>query len=319
MGSALQRGIDAAKAGQMSQALKHLKDAIVEEPENASVWVWLAAIIEDEDKQTIFLRKALELDPGNRPAQRGLAFIQRKKYTPPRPGERLSDYTHPVGTFKASVPPIPAGQVNFGVPEQVIIQQVPVPEPVPVPVRAASPGWEIALYALALVVFIVIGFLVGNTLKYINFKFSDLLQPVSVPAKTQADAPAAPAATDAPAVPTIPVPAAGVPTKDGVYLINGKVYQEMKLYLNAPTSEDGMPDAGSGQVSIMVKTLAAMDAAKLRLINAEGKDLLFKSSAGPNGSQIIQSEDQLSPGKYCLVNILNPELKESLYWCLKVK
>ncbi len=93
MTTSLEQGIEAAKSGQMEQALAHLKDAIVEEPTNAEVWVWLAAIIEDEAKQTIFLKKALELDPSNRPAQRGLAFIERKKYIPPKPGEKLSDYT----------------------------------------------------------------------------------------------------------------------------------------------------------------------------------------------------------------------------------
>lgn len=100
MTSSLQQGIDAAKSGMMEQALVHLKDAIVEEPENANVWVWLSAIIEDEEKQTIFLKKALEIDPSNRPAQRGLAFIERKKYIPPKPGEKLSDYTKPIGVFK---------------------------------------------------------------------------------------------------------------------------------------------------------------------------------------------------------------------------
>lgn len=83
MTSSLQQGIDAAKSGMMEEALVHLKDAIVEEPENANVWVWLSAIIEDEEKQVIFLKKALEIDPSNRPAQRGLAFIERKKYIPP--------------------------------------------------------------------------------------------------------------------------------------------------------------------------------------------------------------------------------------------
>jgi len=100
MTSSLQQGIDAAKSGMMEQALVHLKDAIVEEPENANVWVWLAAIIEDEEKQTIFLKNALEIDPANRPAQRGLAFIERKKYIPPKPGEKLSDYTKPIGVLR---------------------------------------------------------------------------------------------------------------------------------------------------------------------------------------------------------------------------
>ena len=83
MTTSLESGIEAAKSGQMEEALAHLKDAIVEEPENANVWVWLSAIIEDEEKQTIFLTKALEIDPGNRPAQRGLAFIERKNIFQP--------------------------------------------------------------------------------------------------------------------------------------------------------------------------------------------------------------------------------------------
>lgn len=125
MTTSLESGIEAAKSGQMEEALAHLKDAIVEEPENANVWVWLSAIIEDEEKQTIFLKKALEIDPGNRPAQRGLAFIERKKYIPAKPGEKLSDYTHPIGIFKspaqaaahvASENPIPQAQSAVSVP-----------------------------------------------------------------------------------------------------------------------------------------------------------------------------------------------------------
>ena len=72
--SSLQQGINAAKAGRMQEALGFLKDAIIEEPQNADVWVWVAAIIDDLDKQEIFLEKALEIDPHNIPAQRGLAY-----------------------------------------------------------------------------------------------------------------------------------------------------------------------------------------------------------------------------------------------------
>ncbi len=61
MASSLQQGISAAKTGQMQQALEFLKDAIIEEPQNADVWVWIAAIIDDLDKQEIFLEKALVL------------------------------------------------------------------------------------------------------------------------------------------------------------------------------------------------------------------------------------------------------------------
>ncbi len=321
MSSALQRGINAAKAGQMRQALDHLKDAIVEEPENASVWVWLAAIIEDEDKQTVFLRKALELDPNNRPAQRGMAFIQRKKSSPSLQGSRLSDYTHPVGTFKASVPPIPAGKLGYGLPEPVIIQQVPVPEPVPIPMPAKSFSWELLLYALTLLIFIVIGFLVGNTLKNINFRLSSLGILIGSDAAIESGSPlqvnpvvtAGAAASD---TTLINYPA---PQKDGVYLIDGNSLNEMKLYLNAPTSDVGIPDTNQAQPAILVKTIAVTDPAKLRMINAEGKDLVFDVLAGQNGTHILIPSIKMSKGKYCLVNILNSEQNQSLYWCLKVK
>jgi tetratricopeptide (TPR) repeat protein len=119
MTSSLQQGIDAAKSGMMEQALVHLKDAIVEEPENANVWVWLAAIIEDEEKQTIFLKKALEIDPANRPAQRGLAFIERKKYIPPKPGEKLSDYTKRLAFLR---PPHRLQQTSLPLPRQIALR-----------------------------------------------------------------------------------------------------------------------------------------------------------------------------------------------------
>lgn len=63
MTSSLQAGINAAKAGRMQEALEHLKDAIIEEPQNADVWVWVAAIIDDTNKQAIFLEKRLRSIP----------------------------------------------------------------------------------------------------------------------------------------------------------------------------------------------------------------------------------------------------------------
>ena len=48
MGNSLQQGIEAAKAGKLGLALEHLKNAVVEEPKNPEVWVWLAGIVDDE-------------------------------------------------------------------------------------------------------------------------------------------------------------------------------------------------------------------------------------------------------------------------------
>ena len=97
MPSSLQNGISAAKAGQMQQALDYLKDAIIEEPQNADVWVWIAAIIDNLDKQEIFLEKALAIDPNNIPAQRGLAYLQKRKtHENNFQGDHLSEHTKPI-------------------------------------------------------------------------------------------------------------------------------------------------------------------------------------------------------------------------------
>lgn len=100
MGTLLQDGIDAAKSGRMEEALQLLRQSAEENSQNADVWVWLSAIIDDEEKQTEFLQKALEIDPENKPAQRGMAFLKRKKFIAPKPGETLSDHTRPIGVFK---------------------------------------------------------------------------------------------------------------------------------------------------------------------------------------------------------------------------
>ena len=103
MTSSLQLGINAAKASRMQEALEFLKDAIIEEPQNAEVWVWIAAIIDDMDKQAIFLEKALEIDPHNIPAQRGLAYLEkRRRDVASVKDDHLSDHTHPISPFPAS-------------------------------------------------------------------------------------------------------------------------------------------------------------------------------------------------------------------------
>lgn len=110
MGTLLQEGIDAAKSGRMEEALQLLRRSAEENPQNADVWVWLSAIIDDEEKQTEFLQKALEIDPENKPAQRGMAFLKRKKFIAPKPGETLSDHTRPIGVFKTGAEKVLAPQ-----------------------------------------------------------------------------------------------------------------------------------------------------------------------------------------------------------------
>lgn len=300
MTSSLQQGIDAAKSGLMEDALVHLKDAIVEEPENANVWVWLAAIIDDEEKQTIFLKKALEIDPGNRPAQRGLAFIERKKYIPPKPGEKLSDYTKPIGVFKST--PTQSEESPVSVTDGAVQAEIPVETAVPVAAattaEVAQPtpptkhkAWlDVILYGITLMVFIVIGILIGTTL--LNVKLPFLTKPT----------------------PVLSV----LPPTEGVFIQEGSDYVEMKISLNAPSDETGIPVTNQVNPSIVINTLM-INMERVQLLNQDQTAVPFQTEAAENSINILTPEADLTPGRYCLVYTLNPEKNEALYWCLRVE
>jgi hypothetical protein len=296
MTSSLQQGIDAAKSGMMEQALVHLKDAIVEEPENANVWVWLSAIIEDEEKQVIFLKKALEIDPANRPAQRGLAFIERKKYIPPKPGEKLSDYTKPIGVFKtpsqaaANVAAFAQADRPAPQPQPAPVSQQAVAAPQTVSAPAARIHWlDILLYGLTLSVFIIIGILIGTTLLNVEIPF--LTRPTAV--------------------------LSTLPPSEGVFALNEGMYAEMAISHELPETEDGIPQLKNRQPSMVINDLfITLD--RLQLIDEKGESIPFSATPAENNMQVLEPTQELTPGRYCLVLKFNPEKTEALYWCLKV-
>lgn len=318
MASSLSQGIEAAKSGQMEQALAHLKDAIVEEPENADVWVWLAAIIEDEDKQTIFLKKALEIDPNNKPAQRGLAFIERKKYIPPKPGEKLSDYTKPIGVFKAepakfSVESTPQPSVESALAAEVAEPAQPTEQPVSTPTTEATSNGEgatalttpplrtpaassrkawvdILIYGVILMAFVVIGILIGTTLLNVDIPFL-----------------------------TKPTPVLSVlPPSEGVFLLENGQYTEMKLSLNAPQTDDGIPPTAQTQPQVVINN-QVIRLERLQFVDEEGNPVAFTTIPAENSTAILSPQEALEPGRYCLVFNLNADNGEALYWCLQVE
>ena len=318
MASSLSQGIEAAKSGQMEQALAHLKDAIVEEPENADVWVWLAAIIEDEDKQTIFLKKALEIDPNNKPAQRGLAFIERKKYIPPKPGEKLSDYTKPIGVFKVepakfSVESTPQPPAESAPADEVAEPAQPPEEPGSTPTTEATSNGEsatalttpplrtpaassrkawvdILIYGVILMAFVVIGILIGTTLLNVDIPFL-----------------------------TKPTPVLSVlPPSEGVFLLENGQYTEMKLSLNAPQTDDGIPLTTQTQPQVVINN-QVIRLERLQFVDEEGNPVAFTTVPAENGTAILSPQEALEPGRYCLVFNLNADNGEALYWCLQVE
>jgi len=308
MTSSLQKGIEAAKLGSMDEALTHLKDAIIEEPDNANVWIWLSAIIEDEDKQVIFLKKALELDPTNRQAQRGLAFIERRHYSPPKVGETLSDYTKPIGLFRtnlsdqqqtptsnqpaqtaAQTPAIPPTQSSN--PAQAEVSPPPPAKTEKPALSEKTRAWlDVILYGIILMVFVIIGILVGSTM--INVKLPFFTEPT----------------------PVLQVP----PPSEGVFLMSDGQYEEMKLFLGEPDIETGIPNTNDSQQQIAINTpLIVMD--KLMLKYETGDYIAFQTQQAENAVEILTPQYPMQSGLYCLIYELNQEKNEALYWCFRVE
>ena len=303
MPSSLQKGIEFAKSGQMDLALSHLKDAIIEEPENADVWVWLAAIIENEEKQIIFLNKALEIDPDNRPAQRGVAYIQRKKTIPPKPGEKLSDHTKPIGLFPSTPEVVKSKQpanMESKEPESASsslgdIQTSPDSKTnalgsVDFEPKKKTAWIDIFLYSIIFLVFIAIGILVGSTLLKIPLPFLSPKESVTLP---------------------VSIPA------EGVFLLENNNLREMKAHQGPPEFEDGIPSTAIATPVIVIHTpLINMETLELRY--EDGLNLPLSISEIDSNTFVLNFQKDAETGLYCLIHILNPDNNEALYWCFRV-
>ncbi len=74
----LQKGIGAAKAGQVAQARSILKQIIEQEPRNETAWLWLSGVVETDEQRIICLENVLAINPHNKAAQRGLNALRQK-------------------------------------------------------------------------------------------------------------------------------------------------------------------------------------------------------------------------------------------------
>lgn len=304
MGSSLQQGIDAAKAGKLGLALEHLKNAVVEEPENPEVWVWFSGIIDDEEKQIIFLKKALELDPDNRSAQRGLAYLQRQKYVPSQhsasslssaSGKSLTnaedeidiDYPDPdfmtlnVQSFAKQVDAL--GDPNAPSRKEIIQEQKSLA------VKGKKPWLDILIYGLTLIVFTVIGVLIGATIK--NRK-------TVTPEPKQIT----------PIVENLP--------GEGVFLTYEGQFYKIELSHNEPADGPGLPSTNEKQPTIRAKT-SVMFPEKLKLIDKKRGEHSFNIEELEDQSVAIKPDKDLSPGRYCLIHPLSEE-NQALYWCFNI-
>ena len=303
MGTSLQQGIEAAKAGKLGLALEHLKNAVVEEPKNPEVWVWLAGIIDDEEKQRVFLNKALELDPDNVAAQRGIAYLQRQKYVPSQSSvtenklatEKSSqdeeepeleypdpnDLTMHVETFAKQVDAIGDPQA----PSQAQI----VRESKTLKTKPKRSIVDILIYGLTLIVFTIIGILIGATIKNRNI----------IPPEPTEQAQISPQSPG-----------------DGVFLSVNNVFYKMALGQNEPPADDGIPSIMARLPKIVVNN-ALLIPTKLKLLDENNNDISFTVEENPDTSFTISPTSGLAPGQYCLLHPISDE-NQAFYWCFKV-
>lgn len=303
MASSLQQGINAAKAGQMQNALEFLKDAIIEEPQNADVWVWIAAIIDDLEKQEVFLKKALDLDPNNLPAQRGLDFIlDHKRNKRNRNGDHLSDYTHPISPFPKSEerhkPRKTAGlstsdsedlqkAARSGSGQSADIKSAGILSNVP----KLSP-LEISLLAVVMLVFCVIGLLAASAL----FQFDLPLEFLKL---------------DQPKLTT-------TPPYPGVFLYADAIFFDIQPREAVPSSEVALP-ATSNDQPLLVLWQTDLSPFQLSLIHESGEQISFQIFQGKDNTDLIQPETAIEPGLCCLTKLGNagPQ-QQNAFWCFLV-
>ncbi len=309
MSSSLQNGIDAAKAGRMQEALEYLKDAIIEEPQNANVWVWIAAIIDDIDKQEIFLAKALEIDPNNKPAQRGMAFVRKKKTgSSLKPEEHITDYTKPITPFPEGRPPndqeVTKEQARLNLSSLDDLTSPPKSKQPSkqrkkrLKANSSLPklsAIEIILLSVVVIVFCFIGVLAASSL--LNIELPSLFSFLSGGRpKLEND-----------------------PPYQGVFLYENNIFFEIKKHQGMPVYEVGIPTSFKEEPVIVVWTLEA-DVDHLKLVYETGEYITLNQYEENNGVFLLQPDVKLRTGLYCLqqgVETLPPE--EVTHWCFRIK
>jgi len=303
MATSLQKGINAAKAGHMDDALKYLKDAIIEEPQNADVWVWIAAIIDDLDKQEIFLEKALDIDPGNIPAQRGLAYLHKRKRDQAEESyDHLSEHTRPISPFptsgKSKKKEHFSGWTKISPEEILKLQQVGEYDSED-DLKSGDRGkdlnkltpLEIGLLGVVVIVFAIIGLLAASAIFEFELPISFLQN-------------------DRPSIPT-------EPPYPGVFLYENEAFFNIKENIGLPKSEEGIPTSAESQPILAVWQETA-DPEDLNLIYQNGDYIPFEHYPAKGQTDLLVPTSDLSDGLYCLQNEAGPREGDALYWCFRI-
>jgi hypothetical protein len=75
MSDALENGIAAYKNGDKARAGQYLQQALKENPQNISAWLWLSVLVNGAEQKRYCFQKVLAIDPGNVHALKGLNVL----------------------------------------------------------------------------------------------------------------------------------------------------------------------------------------------------------------------------------------------------
>ncbi len=137
----LRQGIAAAKAGKREESRQLLMQVVEAHERNEMAWLWLASVVDDPADQRVCLENVLDLNPANKNAQKGLAWLNEKH---PPPATEVTTTLEETGSAAQSPGPAETGptrQLSYdGATPLAIRPKDPVPEPEPATPAPSAPA-----------------------------------------------------------------------------------------------------------------------------------------------------------------------------------
>jgi hypothetical protein len=130
----LERGIAAARAGNLATARELLTRAVRHQPDSERAWLWLSSVLDTPQGRAHCLERVLALNPDNEQARRGLVALERAEPAPALVARRPAARSSPP-------PPAPGDAVQT------------------IPLFRRRRFWQVAISVLVVVALALIGLL----------------------------------------------------------------------------------------------------------------------------------------------------------------
>ena len=82
MADKLQQAIAAIKAGDKVAGRQRLAEVIIDDPNSETAWLWMTAVVDDQQKKQECLHKVLRINPDNQAAREALARMETPSEMP---------------------------------------------------------------------------------------------------------------------------------------------------------------------------------------------------------------------------------------------